>query len=82
MVIAKIHQFPPNKTPPILLHVQHIILHTVHPHSGYPIVNDPVYNNSAWGSGKGKGGVDPSNMENVRTMHTQQITCNDIIISL
>ena len=45
------------------------MFHTVHRHSGYPIVNDPVYNNSAWGSGKGKGGVDPSNMDNVRMMH-------------
>ena len=35
--------------------------------AGHPIVNDPVYNHSAWGSSKGKGGVEPSNMENVRT---------------
>ena len=35
-------------------------------HTGYPIINDPMYNHSAWGINKGKGGVDCSNMDKVR----------------
>ena len=42
----------------------YLLVQSLHP-SGYPIVNDPVYNHPAWGKDKGKGGVNPADMEQV-----------------
>lgn len=52
------------RTHQIRVHLQYL---------GYPIANDPVYNNSAWGENVSKGGIDTKNTKELINSVTKKI---------